>query len=73
MRGRLVSKQTFENNSNVFNQKVRFNDLAKAVYILKIMSLRRQTDNQIKELIKHPFTLAFLLFAFFENKVIELN
>jgi len=38
IRGRKVSEQTFENNSNVFNQTVRFNDLAKAVYILKIQT-----------------------------------
>lgn len=35
MRVRFVSEQTFENNANVFNQEVHFNDLAKAVYILK--------------------------------------
>ena len=36
MRGRLVYDQNFKNNSNVFNQKVRFNNLETAVYILKI-------------------------------------
>jgi len=36
MRGRLVYNQNFKNNSNVFNQKVRFNNLETAVYILKI-------------------------------------
>ena len=47
MRGRLVSKQTFENNSNVFNQKVRFNDLAKAVYILKIQTGNSETFKRL--------------------------
>jgi len=36
MRGRLVYNQIFKNNSNAFNQKVRFNNLETAVYILKI-------------------------------------
>jgi|GEM_PF-551596 len=36
MRGRLVYDQNFKNNSNAFNQKVRFNNLETAVYILKI-------------------------------------
>ena len=36
MRGRLVYDQNFKNRSNVFNQKVRFNNLETAVYILKI-------------------------------------
>ncbi|PHS06342.1 MAG: hypothetical protein COA88_10645, partial [Kordia sp.] len=36
IRGRKVTEQRFENNSNVFNQTVNFNMLAKGVYILKI-------------------------------------
>jgi len=38
IRGRKVTEQHFENNSNVFNQTVNFNTLAKGVYILKIQT-----------------------------------
>jgi len=47
MRGRLVSEQSFENNSNVFNQEVNFNDLAKAVYILKIQTGNSETFKRL--------------------------
>lgn len=36
IRGRLITEQHFENNSSIFNKEVRFNNLEKAVYILKI-------------------------------------
>ena len=35
IRGRKVTEQRFENNSNMFNQTINFNTLAKGVYILK--------------------------------------
>jgi len=38
IRGRKVTEQHFENNSNVFNQTINFNTLAKGVYILKIQT-----------------------------------
>lgn len=38
IRGRKVTDQSFENNSNVFNQTINFNTLAKGVYILKIQT-----------------------------------
>lgn len=38
IRGRKVTDQSFENNSNVFNQTINFNTLAKGVYILKIQN-----------------------------------
>ena len=38
IRGRKVTDQRFENHSNVFNQTVNFNMLAKGVYILKIQT-----------------------------------
>ena len=47
MRGRLVSEQTFKNNTNVFNQAVNFNDLAKAVYILKIQTGNSETFKRL--------------------------
>jgi len=47
MRGRFVSEQTFENNTNVFNQEVHFNDLAKAVYILKIQAGNNETFKRL--------------------------
>lgn len=38
IRGRKVTEKHFENNSNVFNQNINFNSLAKGVYILKIQT-----------------------------------
>lgn len=38
IRGRLVNTQTFENNSGVFNKEVYFNNLEKAVYIMKVQT-----------------------------------
>jgi len=38
IRGRKVTVQRFENNSNVFNQTVNFSTLAKGVYILKVQT-----------------------------------
>jgi len=38
IRGRRVAEQHFENNSNLFNQTINFNALAKGVYILKIQT-----------------------------------
>jgi len=38
IRGRKVTDKHFENDSNVFNQTVNFNTLAKGVYILKIQT-----------------------------------
>jgi len=47
MRGRLVSEQSFKNNTNVFNQAVNFNDLAKAIYILKIQTGNSETFKRL--------------------------
>ncbi len=38
IRGRKVTEQRFETNSNVFNQTINFNSLAKGIYILKIQT-----------------------------------
>jgi len=38
IRGRKITEQRFENNSNVFNQTVNFNTLAKGVYVLKVQT-----------------------------------
>jgi len=36
--GRLIDTQSFKNNSDVFNQKVRFKNVKPAIYVLKIQS-----------------------------------
>jgi len=48
LRGRLVSKQTFEKNNNIFNQEINFNKLQPAVYILKI---KTGTNDLFKRLV----------------------